>query len=49
VLEGWIGIIVQCPECGHMWADSVPPNWDGSPLMCFVCGEVACVEGVTRS
>jgi hypothetical protein len=41
---GWVTVTVECFECGHIWSDSLPVEWDGTPPMCKYCGELASVE-----
>ena len=42
--DGWHNVIAHCEECYHTWAMPLPPNWDGSPVMCINCGETCSVE-----
>lgn len=44
MLLGWLSAIVSCLECQHTWAESLPPSWDGTPVVCKFCGSDTTTE-----
>jgi hypothetical protein len=43
-MQDWIQVVARCQECNAMWADSLPIDWDGTPISCRMCGETCSVE-----
>lgn len=44
-MNGWVTVTCHCEECGHTWAENLQIDWDGSPIPCRMCGELAVEVG----